>query len=72
MTDKNVVDDVMQESPDPDVFMAVENIDRLELGVALREYRDIDSSYIHDSPWEDDALNTLTTDFINWFRWERL
>lgn len=72
MSENSVVDDVMSESGDPEVFMVVERIDRVALGEALREYRSMDLSYVHDSPWEDDTLNVLTTDFINWYRWERL
>lgn len=55
---------------DPHMFMTTENIDRAKLSAALREYRDLDTW--DSSPWAPDELGVLATDFINWYRWERL
>lgn len=55
---------------DPHLFMTQEGIDRADLSTALREYRDLDTW--DSSPWEKDEIGVLSTDFINWYRWERL
>lgn len=55
---------------DPHMFMTQEGIERIELSTALREYRDLDTW--DSSPWEKDQIGVLSTDFINWYRWERL
>lgn len=49
-------------------FMIRYDLDRADMGAALRDYRSIADW----SPWVMQELDTLTTDFINWFQWERL
>lgn len=55
---------------DPHMFMIQEGIRRNDLSEALREYRALDTW--DSSPWEKDDIGVLATDFINWYRWERL
>ena len=55
---------------DPHMFMTQENIDRSDMSAALREYRYLDTW--DSSPWEKGEIGVLSTDFINWYRWERL
>lgn len=55
---------------DPHMFMTQEGIDRADMSAALREYRDLDTW--DSTPWEKDEIGVLSTDFINWYRWERL
>lgn len=55
---------------DPYMFMAQEGIDRADMSAALREYRDLDTW--DSTPWEKEEIGVLSTDFINWYRWERL
>jgi len=56
---------------DPHMFMTAQGITKADLGEALREYRALDA-WPSGSPWEADETNVLTTDFINWYQWERL
>lgn len=55
---------------DPHLFMTRENITKADLGEALREYRNLDTW--DSTPWARDEIGVLSTDFINWYRWERL
>ena len=55
---------------DPHLFMTQEGITKADLGEALREYRNLDTW--DSSPWACDEIGVLSTDFINWYRWERL
>lgn len=55
---------------DPHLFMTKEGIDRGDMSAALREYRNLDTW--DSSPWEREEIGVLSTDFINWYRWERL
>lgn len=55
---------------DPHMFMTAENITKADLGEALREYRALDTW--DANPWATDEIGVLSTDFINWYRWERL
>lgn len=55
---------------DPHLFMTRENITKGDLGEALREYRNLDTW--DSTPWAHDEIGVLSTDFINWYRWERL
>lgn len=52
----------------PHIFMEARQIDGGELRARLREYREVGSL---ESPWERDQVDVLTTDFLNWDRWER-
>jgi hypothetical protein len=56
---------------DPHWFMASNSIDTGTFREALVEYRNLDTGY-YGSPWEQDELGVLSTDFVNWYRWERL
>ena len=56
---------------DPHMFMTAQGITKADLGEALREYRALDA-WPSGSPWVADETNVLTTDFINWYQWERL
>lgn len=62
--------DVPDAETDPHMFMTTERIERADLSEALREYRALDTW--DSSPWEKDEIGVLSTDFINWYRWERL
>lgn len=55
---------------DPHLFMTAEGITKADLSGALREYRALDTW--PGSPWADGETDVLSTDFINWYRWERL
>lgn len=55
---------------DPHMFMTTENIERADFSEALREYRALDTW--DSSPWEKEEIGVLSTDFVNWYRWERL
>jgi hypothetical protein len=66
------VDQVTSEpATDPHLFMTANNIGTGALRQALVEYRNLDTCY-YGSPWEPGELSVLSTDFINWYRWERL
>lgn len=52
----------------PEIFMQVRGIDRDEMRERLRDYRDQANG---DSAWAIDVTGVLTTDFLNWDRWER-
>lgn len=56
---------------DPHLFITQEGITKGDLGEAMREYRALDVPW-PGSPWAPDEINVLSTDFINWYRWERL
>lgn len=61
--------DELAEQPETvavDVFMGNHNLDSVGMREALREFRS-EGGY---SPYEDRDI--LSTDFLNWFRWERL
>lgn len=55
---------------DPHMFATREGITKADLGDALREYRSLDTW--PGSPWADGEIGVLSTDFISWYRWERL
>jgi hypothetical protein len=55
----------------PHIFMTAHAIDKTTLRDALVEYRNLDTGY-YGSPWEQGELGVLSTDFINWYQWERL
>lgn len=56
---------------DPHMFMTAEGITRADFSSALREYRALDTGW-DSSPWEQSEIGVLSTDFVNWYRWERL
>lgn len=56
---------------DPHMFMTANNISPTDFRAALVEYRNLDTGYM-GSPWAQDEIGVLSTDFINWYRWERL
>ena len=55
---------------DPHMFMTTEGITRADFSAALREYREMDTW--DSTPWSRDEIGVLSTDFVNWYRWERL
>lgn len=56
---------------DPHIFMVANNIDASTFRDALVEYRNLETGW-PESPWEQGELGVLSTDFVNWYRWERL
>jgi hypothetical protein len=61
---------VPETETDPHMFMTQEGITKSDLRDALCEYRALDTW--PGSPWADGELGVLSTDFINWYQWERL
>lgn len=55
---------------DPHLFMTQHGLDETAFREALTEYRNLDTGWVV-SPWAPE-IGVLATDFINWFRWERL
>lgn len=56
---------------DPHMFMTANNIDQASFREALVEYRNLDTGW-PESPWAQGEVGVLSTDFVNWYRWERL
>lgn len=70
-TDEPTGNGVPDADTDPHMFMTAEGITRGDFSAALREYRALDTGW-DASPWEQSEIGVLSTDFVNWYRWERL
>lgn len=67
-TSWNAAEELLPEQS-PHIFMESNHIDGGEMRSRLNEYRASEGNL--ESPWVNGRIDMLTTDFLNWNRWER-